>query len=848
MLGRSLSRLAGQFFAAGLALLPNVSLAQTITEFVIPTVGSFPDGITTGPDGALWFTEFNQGKIGRITTAGVFTEFSIPTLCCPYRITMGPDGALWFSEQYGDKIGRITTAGVITEFPGGDTPQGIITGPDGALWFTLQGAVQGVGKIGRITSAGAIAEFPIPTVGGMPWDIATGPDGALWFTEWGGNKIGRITTAGAISEFPVPTTNSSPNGITAGPDGALWFTETEAGKIGRITTAGAITEFPIPSAGSGPVGITTGPDNALWFTEHDVSKIGRITTDGIITELPVAVFTPYGITTGPDGALWFTQDAAGRIGRLAVTVVPPPVAVNETATTKANTPIRIDLTFGSTGSPTSATLVGTPVGGTVNGFPSTTVTFAPTTGFTGSASFQFTLSNAGGTSNTATAAVTVLPPPPAAISQFVSTRINKPLTINLANGATGNPTSATIIGAITGGTLGALTGTTATFTPDKGYRGTATFQFTLSNETGPSNVATANIIVGPPPPANIYLNGALVTGATTVAVGQQIVLTTAPGPESGQTQSWNIGGRPVNSYTLTPGDGTVAPACADPNNSNPSCNNKVITYIADTDRLAPSVTFYWVIPGTYVVTYRYTLADGLEAKSTVTINAVGPTNVNVVNNPVGIIPQPFDNTTGALFPPPAAQLWYLACGTPSASLGVVFGQGCVNLTVRAQIPSGYQGGNYQWVQVLDRDVLLLEYGIPLLLQLRHAKCTIGVLPAQSSPFLDNSYPFKHRTTNDAQTADVPVVPMATNDLSIARSFRARMYVEWTPNTTNAIPVPLGYVSWGFDAAARKQPDGTWSLTSQPMTPNVDPFVAGNRYPSWKSVSLNSVGFSSANCQ
>jgi streptogramin lyase len=34
-------------------------------------------GITTGPDGALWFTEQNASKIGRITTAGVITEFPL---------------------------------------------------------------------------------------------------------------------------------------------------------------------------------------------------------------------------------------------------------------------------------------------------------------------------------------------------------------------------------------------------------------------------------------------------------------------------------------------------------------------------------------------------------------------------------------------------------------------------------------------------------------------------------------------------------------------------------------------------------------------------------------------------
>ena len=40
----------------------------SITEFVLPTSGSGPSGITAGPDGTLWFTENADNKIGRITT------------------------------------------------------------------------------------------------------------------------------------------------------------------------------------------------------------------------------------------------------------------------------------------------------------------------------------------------------------------------------------------------------------------------------------------------------------------------------------------------------------------------------------------------------------------------------------------------------------------------------------------------------------------------------------------------------------------------------------------------------------------------------------------------------------
>lgn len=73
-----------------------------------------------GPDGAIWFVESSANKVGRITMAGHFTEFPIPS-------------AVLFQTS----AGQIMTSG----------PVGITTGPDGALWFTgLRSAASGHGR------------------------------------------------------------------------------------------------------------------------------------------------------------------------------------------------------------------------------------------------------------------------------------------------------------------------------------------------------------------------------------------------------------------------------------------------------------------------------------------------------------------------------------------------------------------------------------------------------------------------------------------------------------------------------------------------------------------------------
>ena len=282
-----------------------------------------PPSITVGPDGALWATDVYGND--RITTSGAISDYTDPNIVSASDITSGPDGALWFTDFLGGffnntdgfagTIGRLSTSGVLTTFsdPSISLPQGITTGPDGALWFTNSGS----NSIGRITTSGVVSNYSDPSVDANPTAITTGPDGALWFTNSGSNSIGRITTSGAVTIYTSLSING-PNGITSGPDSALWFTNDGDNTIGRITTSGVATSYGDPSINI-PGGITTGPDGALWFTNGGSppinfsagsysfggsSSIGRITTSGVVTRFTdPSINSPGAITSGPDGAV-----------------------------------------------------------------------------------------------------------------------------------------------------------------------------------------------------------------------------------------------------------------------------------------------------------------------------------------------------------------------------------------------------------------------------------------------------------------------------------------------------------------------------------------------------------------
>lgn len=266
-----------------------------VTRFPLPDGVPTPNAVAAGPDGNLWFTAMDvasvPGQVGgnpvddaivRLTPAGVFTVFRLPhSGSWPDGVTAGPDGNLWFAEFYGDAVGRVTPQGAISEFPVPpqradyhSQPHTIAAGPDGNLWFPDSGG----NKIGRLTPAGAMTEFALPVhaenpAGSFPYGIAAGRDGAIWFTELTGMRIGRITTAGRITEFKLPGVNHVPKDIVAGPDGALWFLEPDTGVLGRITTDGHITEFPLADGEHGPQELAAGRDGALWFTYGE--GIGR---------------------------------------------------------------------------------------------------------------------------------------------------------------------------------------------------------------------------------------------------------------------------------------------------------------------------------------------------------------------------------------------------------------------------------------------------------------------------------------------------------------------------------------------------------------------------------------------
>jgi virginiamycin B lyase len=334
--------------AAPLALVPSASAA--VQDFPVPTPDSGLTDIATGRDGSLWFSEQKGYKVGRITTSGQISEWTIPrddpddTDYGPEQLTVAQDGRVWvLSDAHASAfvidpavpnvpVGRFAVNG---DELGGRRGNDIAAAPDGTVWVTDS---LGDGVL-RIAPDGRSAD----TRGGAPecdFDgiVAPGPDGRMWCADSSdGNALKRIELDG-VNNVAVPIASGfGVSSLAAGPGGTMWFGRNSAGSyafkpgdgaVGFVAPDGSAREWPVGDRVA-PTSIAAGPDGAMWFGSAGFDQVvGRVTPAGAVTLAPLGVRRADGVAFGGDGALWFIDANANRLTRMTtdeVVKAAPPV-------------------------------------------------------------------------------------------------------------------------------------------------------------------------------------------------------------------------------------------------------------------------------------------------------------------------------------------------------------------------------------------------------------------------------------------------------------------------------------------------------------------------------------------
>ncbi len=318
---------AQNFSAQAGTLIPYVHA----TEYAIPShdlaQSTYYGGgdMVVGSDGAIWYVE--RSRIGRVTMAGAITEYAATA---PQGITPGPDGALWFTQGPGG-VGRLTTAGAFSSFPTGSAPgAAIATGSDGNLWYLTN---QYPPSIVRMTTAGAMTAFPFTVPPGAlnvaPTILVSAADGNLWTADYNGRLV-RIGTDGSMAMFAIPSSSGvlPPASLTSAADGTLWVSAN--GSLARFALDGSLSASYGTNLGSTyPHGLAQASDGSFWFTGFGyaapVASVVRFDPASnrfaqfLIPNSAAApgAFSPTQVSAfvaGPDGNLWYSRGAA--IGRI----------------------------------------------------------------------------------------------------------------------------------------------------------------------------------------------------------------------------------------------------------------------------------------------------------------------------------------------------------------------------------------------------------------------------------------------------------------------------------------------------------------------------------------------------
>ena len=331
---------------AVLLALPTVGRAVTVRTFPVPSPAADLQQIVAGPDQALWFTEKAAGNVGRITTAGQITEYSIPNNASGLPDT-GPTqivasgGGLWFLTDIGESVYRMAPDGTSAPvYVNSFFPASSLAASDtGGVWLMESfgdGNPQDGDALLRVDPDGTVTDYPAVHPNHID-SIAQAPDGSVWFNN-AGSFLYRLTDAGV--QLSDPLSLPSPNEVSSiafAPGGMPWFTDYAPNSLTASGCCGGVGEFaggvahltPIgsqqPADGIEPGSLTLGPDGALWFAFHKAwsgaptgfDGVGRVDpTTGGVQLASTDPYVPSDIAFGPDGALWFVDTGANVIGRI----------------------------------------------------------------------------------------------------------------------------------------------------------------------------------------------------------------------------------------------------------------------------------------------------------------------------------------------------------------------------------------------------------------------------------------------------------------------------------------------------------------------------------------------------
>lgn len=293
-----------------------------VKEFKIPTSCTQPLAITSDPDGNLWFTQTNTGKIAKFDpSTEQFTEYDnprwpmgpnqLPARSMMWGIDYSPDASIWFTDEATDGIWKFSIPEEKyerTDFPksADSLPQRLSVEGSQILVNDFTGSKLTFLDITQDTEGISFLNIPSPVESSVTAAFTIDSQKDIWYTNWifqtGGvlaklnqEKIMELGTGETelfdlIDIYTFPPGMTTPNGIASADDGKIWIVDTSSSFFFSFE----------PETESFTKYITSIPQ---------LSSYGN--ASGVIKN-PVS--RPYWAVFDEEGKLVFNEQTANRIG------------------------------------------------------------------------------------------------------------------------------------------------------------------------------------------------------------------------------------------------------------------------------------------------------------------------------------------------------------------------------------------------------------------------------------------------------------------------------------------------------------------------------------------------------
>jgi len=337
--------------------------------------------------------------------------------------------------------------------------------------------------------------------------------------------------AEATAEVTVTVVNDAP---TAQPDSA----ET---RVGEPVTIDVLANDSDPNG------------DALSLVTVSSASNGTATIEGDDVR-----YTPADGFSGTDTFTYTVRDAGGAEATAEVTVTvlsQPPAAAADSAQVTIGQSVDIDVLANDTdpdGDPITLISVGTPARGTVE-IVGDQIRYTPDASGAGSDSFTYEIESDGGRA-TGTVSIDIEAPDPTAVDDNASTDENQPVSVDvLANDIDGFGQTLTIdsVAEPSNGTT-RIEGDAIVYTPDTGFVGTDSFEYTIRETSGGTATATVTITVVSTNRAPIARDDVLVTPIVSTALADVLANDSDPdGDPLTITELLDLPGSDVALITIT---------------------------------------------------------------------------------------------------------------------------------------------------------------------------------------------------------------------------------------------------------------------------------------------------------